>query len=83
MTTLPRNRNDKENARFGLTSDDKVGVRVLGATKAADGTELGSVILEQMTLMLSKLDQINNNMEVLVGQMRYMTEININEEDKY
>jgi len=83
MTTLPRNRNDKENARFGLTSDDKVAVRVLGATKAADGTELGSVILEQMTLMLSKLDQINNNMEVLVGQMRYMTEININEEDKY
>ena len=73
--TLPTNRNDKENARFGLDGDGKVGVRVLDGTKGSDGKELSAVLTELIDVLQVELETLNRTMNKILNHQRQITGI--------
>ena len=80
---LPTNRNDKENNRFGLASDGRVGVRVIGGTKSEDGTDINDTILEQMRIMNAQLADICDALDKSLNHLRYITDLEECRGDKY
>lgn len=72
-TTLPTNRNDKENERFGLTSSGKVGVRVVDALKGSDGEYIDVYLGKEITLILEQLKEMNENLAIAVNHMRQIS----------
>jgi hypothetical protein len=83
FSTLPTNRNDKENNRFGLDSDGKVGVRVLDATKGSDGQELAVVLADLVDMLQTELESINNTMQRILNHQRQITGIDTKEGDMF
>lgn len=80
---LPRSKNDREYQSYELNADKEVSLRVSGALEDSTGKELDDTLVEQTNFMISLLQQMNENLQILVGQMRYLTDVNINEGDKY
>ena len=83
FTELPTNRNDKENNRFGLDSDGKVGVRVLGATTDSSGVDISETLLKEVQRMMVVMESMAESLEMAVNHLRAITEINREKGDKY
>ena len=74
---LPRNRNDKENARFAEDADGKVGVHVVGGLKTSTGSEIAidsnsrvsvrdTAVQDSLIQMLEVLNEINFKLGVII-----------------
>ena len=81
--SLPSNRNDKENSRFGLDANDRIGVRVIGSTTAPDGTELTDVLVKQVRDLSATMKEIQVSLEVIANHMRIITGIEAEKGDKF
>lgn len=75
--SLPKNRNDKENNRFGLDGDGKVGIRTIGGLKTIGGKEIvididnnalinDKKVLATLVGIYDLMLKIDNKLEVII-----------------
>jgi len=81
--SLPPNRNDKENARFGLDANDRIGVRVIGGTTAKDGSDLSEVLVQQVRDISTVLSDMQESLEIIANHMRVITSIEADKGEKF
>ena len=76
FTELPGNKNDLDYNKYGLSTDGKVGVRVVDALKGSTGEAIDVYLGKEFTTMLELITEMNENLAIVVNHLREISDIN-------